>query len=373
MAKILHCGDIHLGIKLTGLGKAGDKVRASLKDAFSKMIDTCLESDIDAFIIAGDLFESNKISKPLLDFALREISRLNNIPAILIPGTHDCLEENSIYNTLRDEEVPDNLYMFDDPEKTRIGFPDLGLTFYCNPNQTVKSSNSPIKNLEPEKSPGYHIAIAHGSLQIPGKSSPDDWPIGLEEIENSGFDYIALGHWHSYMRAPTTKVPAVYCGSPEPLTFKQKDAGWGAIINLSEGKVEIDKIKIGKLEWNTIELSCQSFKYTLELERELSKHVGENKLLRVLLTGVFPSDGYIDFGRLLEHMGDQFLHLELIDRSQSVPENLEQMNLPETTILGQYIKLLAAEAQAQENPEQAHLLKESLKLGYALLSGKDAI
>ena len=76
MAKILHTGDIHLGIKLSGLGKSGDKVRASLKDAFARMIDICLESDVDAFVIAGDLFDSNRVSKPLLDFALREIARL---------------------------------------------------------------------------------------------------------------------------------------------------------------------------------------------------------------------------------------------------------------------------------------------------------
>ena len=72
MAKILHTGDIHLGIKLSGLGKSGDKVRASLKDAFARIIDICLESDVDAFVIAGDLFDSNRVSKPLLDFALRE-------------------------------------------------------------------------------------------------------------------------------------------------------------------------------------------------------------------------------------------------------------------------------------------------------------
>ena len=115
MAKILHTGDIHLGIKLTGLGKAGDKVRAALKNSFCRMVDICLESKVDAFIIAGDLFESNKVSKPLLDFALREIARLGNIPAIVIPGTHDCLDENSIYLSLKDQECPDNLFFFNNP------------------------------------------------------------------------------------------------------------------------------------------------------------------------------------------------------------------------------------------------------------------
>lgn len=373
MAKIFHTGDIHLGIKLSGLGKSGDKVRASLKDAFARMINICLESDVDAFIIVGDLFDSNHVSKPLLDFALREIARLEKIPAIVIPGTHDCLEENSVWATIDKSECPDNLYVFNDPAKTRIAFPDLGLSFYARPNQTRKSTESPLAGLNPGSSPGYHIALAHGSLQIPGKSAPDDWPIGLEELESSGFDYIALGHWHSYLRAPTVNVPVAYSGSPEALSFKQMDAGWAALVELGDGKVEVEKFQIGKLEWSTVELPCQSYKYTLELEREITKHVGENHLLKILLTGIFPSDGYIDFERLHENMADQFLYLNVVNRSESIPEDLVNLSFPATTILGQYINLLAEETAKEQNPERAAILRESLTLGYALLSGKDAI
>ncbi|NIP41941.1 MAG: DNA repair exonuclease [candidate division Zixibacteria bacterium] len=373
MAKILHTGDIHLGAKVTGLGKSGDKVRAALKDSFTKMIDICLESRVDAFVVAGDLFDSNRISKPLLDFAMREIGRLGDIPAIVIPGTHDCLEDNCLYSTLHANECPENLYLFNDPEKTKFTFSDKGLTFYASPNEGTRSKQSPLNGLTRDSSPGYHIAIAHGSLAIPGKSAPDDFPMEIDEIEGSGFDYVALGHWHSHMRAPTQRVPASYCGSPEPLSFKQTDAGFAAMVELAEGKVIVDKIQVGKLEWRTIELPCTSYKYTLELEREISKYVGENKLLKVILTGLFPADGYIDFDRLYEHMADSFLYLDLDNRSQSIPENLEEQNLPETTILGQYIKMLSADIKQEQDPEQQELLRNGLKLGYALLSGKDAI
>jgi len=369
----LHTGDIHLGIKLSGLGRSADKVRAAVKDAFARMIDICLNSDVDAFVIAGDLFDSNRVSKPLWDFAIREIARLEHIPAIVIPGTHDCLDDNSIWDSIESSEYPENLHIFNDSEKTKFVFPDLGLSFYARPNGSPRATESPLTGLHPESSPGYHIALAHGSLQIPGKSSPDDWPISLDQIENSGFDYIALGHWHSYLQAPTIKVPAVYSGSPEPLSFKHKDAGWAAMVEFDEGNVKIEKFQIGRLEFKTIEFPGESYKYTLELEREISKHVGENRLLKVLLTGIFPSDGYIDFERLQMNMEDQFLYLSVVDRSTSIPEDLAKLSFPETTILGQYIKLLSEETAQDQNPERAEMLRDSLKLGYALLSGKDAI
>ena len=373
MARILHTGDIHLGVKLSGLGKSGDKVRAALKDSFCRMVDICLESDVDAFIIAGDLFESNKVSKPLLDFALREIGRLGDIPAIVIPGTHDCLDENSIYLSLQDEDCPSNLHLFNDPDRTKFKFPDLGLTFYANPNQTIKSSQSPLTDLAPDGTPGYHIAVAHGSLAIPGKSAPDDWPISLEEIESSGFNYIALGHWHSNFQAPTKEVPAAYCGTPECMSFKQQDCGWANLLTLNEGKVIIEKIQTGVLDWQTKELSAASFKYTIELEREIIKHISENRLLKVIFSGLMSADGYIDFEQLQENLCDNFLYLNIINRSEAVPEDLAKLAIPETTILGQYIRQVTAETVNCQNPEEIELLRDSLKLGYALLSGKDAI
>jgi len=357
MARILHTGDIHLGVKLSGLGKSGDKIRAALKDSFCRMMDICLESDVDAFVIAGDLFESNRVSKPLLDFALREIARLGDIPTIVIPGTHDCLNENSIYLSLKDEDCPDNLYFFNDPDRTKFKFPDMGLTFYANPNQTVKSSQSPLADLAPDGTPGYHIAMAHGSLAI----------------ETSGFNYIALGHWHSHFQAPTKEVPAAYCGTPECLSFKQQDCGWANLLTLNEGKVSIEKIQTGVLDWQTKELSATSFKYTIELEREISKHISENRLLKVIFSGLMSADGYIDFDQLQENLCDNFLYLNIINRSEAIPEDLAKLAIPETTILGQYIRQVTAETANCQNSEEMELLRDSLKLGYALLSGKDAI
>jgi len=373
MAKILHTGDIHLGIKLPGLGKSGDKVRASLKDAFIRMIDVCLEMDVAALVIAGDLFDSNRVSKPLIDFAMREIARLKNRPAIILPGASECQDENPIWATITKQECPDNLHLFGYPEQAKFHFPDLGLTFYGRPNSSIKPGESPLAGLVPDQTPGYHIAVAHGSLALPGKAAVDNWPITLDEIENSGFSYVALGHWHSFLRAPTLKVPAAYCGTPETLSFVQRDSGWCTLVNFQEGKTEVEKYRLGRLEWNTIELPCTSFKYTLELEREISKYVGEDKLLRALLIGVFPPEGYIDFDRLRSTLADQFLYLDIIDRSDSAAEELRQVRLPETTILGQFISIMSEQINSEKDEERKRLLRDSLKTGYALLSGKDAI
>jgi len=48
----------------------------------------------------------------------------------------------------------------------------------------------------------------------------------LREIANFGFDYLALGHWHSFQDFSQGNTKAFYCGSPEPISMDQKGSGY---------------------------------------------------------------------------------------------------------------------------------------------------
>lgn len=370
MKKILHTADIHLGVKLTGLGKAGDKVRSALKTTFTEIIDTAISEKVDAVVIAGDLLNSNKTSNSLVRFAFSEIERLGDIPCVLLPGTHDCLEEGSVYLSLDDSEIPSNLKMFLDPENTVLNLEDKGLTFYGLPNMAPRSTKNPVSSVTRQDHDGKHILLAHGSYMIPDKTAADDHPFGLDDIDNSGFDYVALGHWHSFFELPTTRTKAAYCGSPETLAFDQTGSGHFAIVNLGD-EVTIDRRTVGRMRWEEIELSSASFKYTIEVERELQKFVDQNKLMRVKLTGLASTDGLIRVDELHDHLADSFLFLSIVDKTETVPDELRKLNLPPTTILGQFVMKVAEAIEEADDPEEKEILEESLRTGYAMLSGKD--
>lgn len=370
MKKILHTADIHLGVKLTGLGKAGDKVRSALKSTFSGIIDAALAEKVDAVLIAGDLLNSNATSSSLVRFAFGEIERLGSIPCVLLPGTHDCLEEGSVYLSLDESEKPSNLHIFLDPSDPVIRIEEKGLTFYGIPNLAPRSTMNPVASVTRGDFDGKHILLSHGSYMIPDKTALDDHPFGLDDIDNSNFDYVALGHWHSFFELPTTLTKAAYCGSPETLAFDQTGSGHYAIVTLGD-KVTVEKRKIGKLEWQEIELSSASFKYTIEVERELQKHINENRLLRVKLTGLASTDGLIRQDDLYDHLADSFLYLKIVDKTETVPDELRKLNLPPTTILGQFIRQVADAIDQTTDENEKELLEESLRTGYAMLSGKD--
>ncbi len=372
MIKLLHTADVHLGVKLTGLGKSGDKVRASLKRSFSDMIDAAIEEKVDAFLIAGDLFDSNRVSNSLIRFAMSEIERLGEIPCVILPGTHDCLEQGAVYLSLDENEIPDNLKIFTDPDDSVMRFKDIDLTLYGMPNMSRRSKKNPITSLKRLEGDGKHVLLAHGSYMIPEKTAEDDHPFGLDDIDNSGFDYIALGHWHSYFELPTTSTKAAYSGAPETVAFDQTGAGNFLIVKLDQG-VELEKRHVGKTNWQEIELSTASFKYTIEVERELQKYVGEDNLVRLKLTGIASSETIISLDELQENLKDKFLYFGVIDATSAVPDDLKKLNLPKTTILGQFISQMTDEIDLTQDPDEKALLTESLKTGFAMLSGKDVL
>ncbi len=372
MAKILHTADLHLGVKLSGLGKAGDRVRSAVKKAFTSIIDMAVEEKVDAVLVVGDLLDSNRVSTSLIRFVLGEIERLGEIPCLVLPGTHDCLEEGSVLMSLEHLDKPLNMLVFLDRENPVICLEDKNLTFYGMPNMASRSTKNPIASVHRQERDGKHILLAHGSYMIPEKTAADDHPFGLDDIDNSGFDYVALGHWHSYFELPTTRTKAAYCGSPETIAFDQTGAGHVLIVNIDD-QVTIEKREVGKTRWQQLELPSASFKYTIEIEQEIQKHADENTLLRVKLTGLSSPDNLINIDEVYDHLADSFMHLSIIDKTESIPRELLDLNLPPTTILGQFIRQMSDAIEKSEDPEESELLTESLRTGYALLSGKDVL
>jgi DNA repair exonuclease SbcCD nuclease subunit len=347
MVKILHTADIHLGAKFSGLGRSGDRVRAQLKKTFMRIIDLALEKNVDLLLVAGDLFNSNQLSRATLGFILGEFARLEKIHVCLIPGTHDCYDNSSIYRNIEPSIVPPNFHLLADEENPFVFFEDLGVTVYGKPNRSNKGGENPLPALKQEFNSRFNIALAHGSFRIPSKSQEDDFPISTEELEKSGFDYIALGHWHSTQEV-CKKPLTYYSGSPEQLKFGEKDSGNVLLVELNEDQPRVEKIRTGELRWQEIELDLDKFKNSSELLRE------------------------IDFSRLKEVLEDQFLHLELEQMPQPLNLDISSKNFPQYTVTGQFLKIMEQKTNSasEENREK---YQQAKVLGYLYLSGKEGI
>ncbi len=378
MIKILHTADLHLGAKFAGLGKSGDRLRAQLKKIFMKVIDLALEKNVDLLLVSGDLFNSNQVSRASSSFILGEFARLGKIHACLIPGTHDCFDNSSVYQNLEPGSIPQNLHLLVDEENPFVFFEELGVTVYGKPNKSNRGRENPLPALNQKFNSKYNIALAHGSFQIPSKSQEDDFPISLQDLEKSGFDYVALGHWHSAQQV-CKKPLAYYSGSPEQLKFGEKDSGNVRLIELNEGEPKVEKIKTGELVWLESELDLNRFKNPSELLREIEKYKGEQNILKVRFRGDFALEGESESGsgeqelsKLKEVLDDQFLHLELERIPHPLNVDIPSSSFPQHTVTGQFLKIMEDKISATEE-ENKEKYREAKILGYLYLSGKEEI
>ena len=371
MIKILHTADQQLGVKFLGFGEKGRQLRQAVKESLKATVDMALAEAVDLVLIAGDLFDSNAVSRNLVDEAVVQLKRLARIPVCILPGTHDCYEASSVYRRPEFQDTP-NIHIFTD-EITSISFPDLDLTVYGKANLHPTGTESPLIGLEKNKETKYHVAMAHGEIAIEGKFAGDYYPIEGKEIAASGMNYVALGHWHRYADFSQGGVKAFYCGAPETLSFEEgEDSGCVLLVSIDESATRVEKKRVGKYVWKTVDLSIETFETEEELLQEIQKHADPNVLLRVRLSGLKPVTWDVNEERLVDELEDSFFHLEVIagDLTTSL-EPIHAAAFPESTVMGQFLRLMEKRLETAD-PAEKPVLEEALQRGFALLNGREA-
>ena len=371
MLKILHTADIHLGAKFASLENKGASQREQLRATFKNVIATAIAESVNIVLIAGDLFDSNQQPQRNVDLVIEQFNLLgsNSIPVCLIPGTHDSLDSSSIYRKVDFEGKCPNLKIFTDENISCKEYPSLDLTVYGKPNLSNRSSVSPLKGLRRSTSSKFHIGMAHGSLYIPEKIAQDDHVFRLEEVQSSGMDYLALGHWHRIYRCPT-ESPAWYSGPPEWIPG-QTEKGVVLLVNLSPtGEVEVEPKKLGLRDYNEVEIDMNEIQDLAMLKSRISEGAGQNLIGKVTLKGLREVEFIVNQEELEIELGEKFFHISVMDKSH--PKSAEITEGEERLIASRFIRLMKGQIESLEG-EEKEIAENALQYGIALLDGKEVL
>src|SRR6266849_4593650 len=95
--RVLHTADVHL--ESDGYGDAHQQAAHTERGRriFQRIVDRALTDKVDLLLIAGDLFDHNRVSNEAVDFVRAELERLRQ-PVVILPGNHDALRTNAIYD-----------------------------------------------------------------------------------------------------------------------------------------------------------------------------------------------------------------------------------------------------------------------------------
>ncbi|MEW6297160.1 MAG: DNA repair exonuclease [Thermodesulfobacteriota bacterium] len=231
--KLVHTSDVHLESDTFGKSEEGKAYRARIRQAFHRVVDRVIEEDADLFLIAGDLFDSNRVPEAGIEFVWNELARVP-CPVVLIPGNHDCYDQRSVYKKVDFSAVGPHVLTLTKEEGSLVEFPHLDATVWGKGMVEHDHKFRPLAGVLPRHRDYWHIGMAHGYF-VDGDEVQRSSLITPEEIAQSGLDYLALGHVHVFCDLSQGETKACYPGTPAPLHLGVNDGGSVVVVTLDPG------------------------------------------------------------------------------------------------------------------------------------------
>jgi DNA repair exonuclease SbcCD nuclease subunit len=390
MLRLLHTADVHLGARHADLGEQAAAQRERQFAAFKATVDLAIAERVDVFLIAGDLFDSNTQPKRSVDRVAAELKRLvaASIRTVIIPGTHDVYDRASLYRihdlaAMAGSTLDDDLVTVLTPDRPSVHLSACDVIVHGPVFATKRAPHSPLRDLKVTRGgeATWHVALVHGSLSIPDKTDRDEVVVTRAEIEATGLDYLALGHWHSTQQGTAGSTTYAYSGAPEPVAVTQDGAGKVLLVTLDEAAgqrtVTIDERTVGRTRFEKVDIDAATLAGQPELIRQLAARADPDLVLDVRITGVRPDELDLSTDEVEDQLRGSFLRVRV--RDTSLPA-LTHGNLPSPdTIPGAFIRnvegrIAELEAEGSEaSVAEAAELRDVLGLGRLLLAGHEVI
>lgn len=222
--KIVHTSDVHLNDEPRGM---------EVRKAFAQVVDTVLETEADLFLIAGDLFDHNEVERDTVAFVYAELARVP-CPTVIIVGNHDVWDERSVVKRMDFRKAGHHVTLLDEAEGKQVTFPELHATVWGRCMLDHDLTNKPMAGAPRRNGDMWHIGMAHG-LYTDESDLQRSSLITPQEIEASGFDYLALGHVHAHRQMRHGQTLACYPGVAAA-HMGTIEHGCVALVQLTPGK-----------------------------------------------------------------------------------------------------------------------------------------
>ena len=300
--RFVHAADIHLDSPLRSLALRNPELAALIgnatRQAFVRIVDLCIAEQVDALLLAGDLYDGEQTSMKTARFLAEQVKRLHEagVRTFVIRGNHDALSKIT-----KELLFPESVKVFGGRadavtiERVAGGFDVVlhGLSF-AQPH----APESLLAKYKPPVDGAINIGLMHTSLgETEGHSLYA--PCTAADLQSSGFTYWALGHIHakkrpvSAPRAATVVMP----GMPQGRDINEAGPKSVTLVTVADDRTVTVEDRVTSLaqfervavdldgidEWNEVVSAIE-----LALGRARDAAVSEHLVARLTLTGSTP-------------------------------------------------------------------------------------
>ena len=227
------------------------QVRSASRQALETMVQFCIDEDVQAFLIAGDLYDGQERSAKTAAYLASQMLRLEaaGVRVFYIKGNHDA--ENPIAGEIA---LPPNVHVFDG----RGGVVQLGDHPVYIHGVSFRDRFAPESLLPKYASPvpsSVNIAMMHTSLN--GAEGHDPYaPCSIADLAGAGFDYWALGHVHKrqvHGQDPWIVMP----GMPQGRDIGEAGPKSASLLTIEAGQISVSEVPTSIVEFRSFDCSLE--------------------------------------------------------------------------------------------------------------------
>jgi DNA repair exonuclease SbcCD nuclease subunit len=211
--RVLHTADVHLGSDVYGDASRQAAHDEGSRHLFRGIVDRALADRVDLLLIAGDLFDHNRVPDEMAAFVRTELDRLRQ-PVVILPGNHDALQPHAVYDRAEFTAGAPHVHVIRTLDGEPIEFSELDLVVWGRAMEEHEPGFQPLGYVPRRDDRRWCLAMGHGFFYPTGQRPERSSPILAEEIRDSGWDYIALGHQHIQTDVSQGRTVAYYAGAP---------------------------------------------------------------------------------------------------------------------------------------------------------------
>jgi DNA repair protein SbcD/Mre11 len=368
--KFIHTADVHLDRCFSDSGMPvgfGNRRRQSLRDVFQEIVRRAGEWPADALIIAGDLYDADRVSRDTIAFLMSEFKSIPHVPVFIAPGNHDPMTPDSPYAL---EAWPVNVTIFGKPVWESVELASGLATVHGFGFDGLQISRNPFGELliDPGQKDRIHIAVGHGSEL--GHQPPDKAeyaPFRAADAAVPGLNYLALGHFHSITEVSGDFASTVYySGSPEGLSFRETGPRYYLEVEIEDGKVDVTPVRSSRIVYADETIECDLFESSqevIEAIRAIARDLEGRAIARIALTGTCDPAIQNEIGLIYDSASIDFEYLRLTDET-APSEDYEEL-AREDTSLGNFTDALNMEIASTDDAEKRRTLERARELGVA--------
>lgn len=354
--KFIHCSDLHLDSKMES-NLSSQKARerkGEILNTFERMVKYACDNEVNGIIIAGDMFDTSRISNLTKTRVLNIITKNSEIDFLYLSGNHD--ESNFISQI---DQLPNNLKIFG-KYWTTFDYGDIKVH-----GAILDGNNKTIYDTLNLKAEDFNIVVLHG--QIAKYNSKEDGEIiNLPKLKDKNIDYLALGHIHNFIQDRLDKR-GIYCysGCLEGRGFDECGEKGFVLLEIDNKDLKTSFIPFAKRKLNEVKFDISGFDDWFDIEDEIVKMLKDfsrENLIKIELIGSYTLnlDKHLS---MLEQKLDDFYFAKIKDKSKLKVSLGDVEN--DISLRGEFIRGVLNSNLKEEEKEGVILI------GLKALSGED--